>query len=153
MPNERTALDAALFAVLPLSLIVCAITLWRVPDVTPDVVTSLLAALTVINLAAGVGVQARRQGRMDEVQVAATRFGALWGPIAVAIFIFLVVFVPPAQSAVAGFGAWYEARYEDPGTSGVSPAVAQFAFGAVAALFVQLAAQSALRATWMWSKR
>jgi hypothetical protein len=103
-----------------------------------------LAAVTL-----GVFGQIRGQQRLDEVEVAAMRFGAQWSTVAATLLLILTLFLPPMHALLIGLESWFE---PSPGYAPVPAPVGTFVMGGFAVLGVQAVAALALRAVWMRSK-
>lgn len=147
--KEKTAADTALqlaMAVLVVGWIVSMVWVIRQPD-------WLRAAQAIFFLmatwAVGAAMNARADQRLDEVELAAARFGARWGLVAGVAFMSLLIFLPPFQDLLTEFAGTLR------GFNGYPRAVEGriFLLGIVSTFVAQEAFRSLLSAGWKWSKR
>ncbi len=145
----KTAADTALrFAIAGLLVGWLVSMVWAVGQ--PDWVQSAQTLFFLIAVSAvGATIQARDDGRLDEVELAAVRFGARWGLVAGVALMNVLVFLPPFPSLLTeivdvlhrtnGFPRAVEARV--------------FLLGIVSTFVAQEACRALLSAGWKWSKR
>ena len=147
--KEKTATDTALGfagAVLTVGWIVSMV--WTAKQ--PDWVRSALTLFFLIAIsAAGATAQARADGRLDEVELAAVRFGARWGLVAGVTFMTVLIALPPFHSLLTEIAGALDR------TNGFPRAVEgrMFLLGIVSTFVAQEAFRVLLAAGWKWSKR
>jgi hypothetical protein len=93
--------------------------------------------------------QARRERRIDEVELAALKFGSQWGLYAGVAPLSLVFFLAPVQSFPIAVEAWFE----NSGSGHLPIPARMFLLGIVSTFVVQEAARGLITAGWKWSKR
>jgi hypothetical protein len=147
--KKKTFTDIALvFA--PVVLFVAWVgTLFWVGDGRPW----LRAAHTLVFFVALYGVvaiaQVRADGRLDEVELAAARFGARWGLFVGYAFMTLLTFLPPIHSLLAELAEVFGGLDDDSMTR-----ESRLFLVAIGMTFVaQEALRSVFAAAWKWSKR
>ena len=147
--KEKTAADTALglaMAVLAVGWIVSMVWVIRQPDWvrSAQAIFFLLAAYAVT-----ATMHARADARLDEVELAAARFGARWGLVAGVAFMNVLTFLPPFQSLLTEFAGTL------PRFNGFPRAVEgrMFLLGIASTFVAQEAFRSLLAAGWKWSKR
>src|SRR5688572_23005538 len=75
----------------------------------PDWVRSGVTLFFLIAItAAGASAQARADGRLDEVELAAARFGSRWGLVAGVAFMNMLIVLPPFHLLLTDFAAVLE---------------------------------------------
>jgi hypothetical protein len=140
-------------AMLDLGLVVAIVALLAViikkHAFSPSVYTALLFGLMLAATALAWWREARKEKRLDELELASASFGARWSMAVVGTVALLLLFVTPLQDAIV----WFDQAYEDNEDRPLPAPVGVFVFGFVFAHFVQLTAKSALGAAWMWTKR
>ena len=101
--RQKTAFDTALtFAMVVLVAGWIVSMVWVVRQ--PDWLRSAQAIFFLLATSAVSAVMhARADGRLDEVELAAARFGARWGLVAGVAFMNLLIFLPPFQSLLTEF--------------------------------------------------
>jgi hypothetical protein len=148
--KKKTAADTALglaMAALAAGWIVSMVWTARQPD-------WLRAAQAIFFLVAtsavGATMNARADARLDEVELAAARFGARWGLVAGVASLNLLIFLPPFQSLLTDFAGTLRGF-----PNGFPRAVEgrMFMLGIVSTFVAQEAFRSLLAAGWKWSKR
>lgn len=111
------------------------------------------AAHTVVFFTAlyvvGAVAQARADKRLDEVELAAARFGARWGLVTGVAFMSLLTFLPPVQSLLVGVGEVF-GGIEDRAMTLESRLVL---LGVVTTFVAQEIFRSVFTAAWKRSKR
>jgi len=147
--KQKTATDTALGfagAVLTVGWVVSMV--WTAKQ--PDWVRSGLTLFFLIAIsAAGATAQARADGRLDEVELAAVRFGARWGLVAGVTFMTVLIVLPPFHSLLTEIAGVLDR------TNGFPRAVEgrMFLLGIVSTFVAQEAFRALLAAGWKWSKR
>ena len=147
--KQKTFTDTAL-AIAPLALFVA----WVVPLFwLGDGGPWLRAAHTSFFFVALYGVtavaQVRADGRLDEVELAAARFGARWGLFVGVAFMTLLTFLPPIHSLLAEIAGVFGSLDDDSMTR-----ESRLFLLAIGTTFVaQETFRSVLAAAWKWSKR
>jgi hypothetical protein len=147
--NQKTATDTALGAAGPVLTVGWVVSLVWVAE-QPDWVRSAQTLFFLIAIwGVGAAAQARADGRLDEVELAAARFGARWGLVAGVAFMSVLIFLPPFQSLLTDSADVFR-RF-----NGYPRAVEgrMFLFGMVSTFVAQEAFRSLLAAGWKWSKR
>jgi hypothetical protein len=97
----------------------------------------------------GAAAQVRAERRLDEVELAATRFGARWGLVSGVAFMTLLTFLPPIHSLLAEImGAF--SRIDNRNMTGESRL---FLLAIVTTFMAQETFRSIFSAAWKWSKR
>jgi hypothetical protein len=147
--KQRTAVDTALgltMAALMVGWLVSMI--WAAQQ--PDWLRSAHTLIFVIVVSAvGAAMQARADGRLDEVELAAARFGARWGLVAGVTFISVLIFLPPFQSLLTESADAFRRFNGYP----VAVEGRMFMLGVVSTFVAQEAFRACLAAGWKWSKR
>jgi uncharacterized membrane protein len=112
-----------------------------------------LRSLQVVSFVIAVYVvstimQTRAERRMDEVELAAARFGARWGLVIGIALLVILILLPPSQNFLVGFASSLESAEANtlPGD------VQMFLLGIVSAMVAQEASRFVLVAGWKWSK-
>jgi len=147
--KEKTFTDTML-STAPVALFVAWVaTLYWVGGGGP----SLRAAHTLLFFSAIYGVataaQVRADRRMDEVELAAARFGARWGLVSGVAFMTLLTLLPPIHSLLAELAGVFD-RIEDEAMTGESRL---FLFAITTTFVAQEIFRSVFTAAWRWSKR
>ncbi len=147
--KQKTAADTALglaIVVLTVGWVVSMVWVARQADWlrSAQAIFFLIATWAVSTVA-----EARADGRLDEVELAAARFGARWGLVAGVAFMSVLVFLPPFQSLLTEIAGAFDR------TSGFPRAVESrmFLLGIVSTFVAQAASRSLLAAGWKRSKR
>lgn len=147
--KQKTATDTALGfagAVLTVGWIVSMVWTQKQPDwVRSGVTLFFLIAIT----AAGATAQARADGRLDEMELAAARFGSRWGLVAGVAFMTVLIVLPSFHSLLTEIAGALD-RF-----NGFPRAVEgrMFLLGIVSTFVAQEAFRVLLAAGWKWSKR
>jgi hypothetical protein len=147
--KKKTFTDSAL-GIAPVALFVAWVgTLFWVGDGGPW----LRAAHTLFFFVALYGVaavaQVRADGRLDEVELAAARFGARWGLFVGVAFVTLLTFLPPIHSLLADLARVFGGLDDD----SMTRESRLFLFGIVTTFVAQETFRSVFAAAWKWSKR
>lgn len=113
----------------------------------------LRTAHTLFFMAAIYGVSAAKQvradRRLDEVELAAARFGSRWGLVGGVAVAIVLAFLPPVQSLlIEYYGAF--GRIED---NSMTAASRLFLLGILTTFIAQEIFRSIFAATWKWSKQ
>lgn len=109
---------------------------------------SILLAFLIV-WALGTLMQVRAERRLDEVELAAARFGGRWGLIAGVVFVLMLTYLPPIQSLLVDLGAALGRSSGYP--RAVEPRL--FLFGVVCTFMAQEVFRSLFAGVWKWSKR
>lgn len=147
--KDKTFTDTAL-GIAPVALFVAwAVTLYWVGDGAPwlRAAHTLLFFISIYGVAAVA--QVRADGRLDEVELAAARFGARWGLVSGVAFVTLLALLPPIHSLLAEAAGVF-GRLDDDAMTGESRL---FLLGIVTTFVAQETFRSAFTAAWRWSKR
>jgi hypothetical protein len=111
------------------------------------------AAHTLIFFIAIYGVsaaaQVRADARLDEVELAAARFGARWGLVSGVAFMTFLTLLPPIHSLLAEIAGVFS-RIEDHGMTLESRL---FLLAVATTFLAQETFRSAFTVAWRWSKR
>jgi lysylphosphatidylglycerol synthetase-like protein (DUF2156 family) len=142
---SRAILDIGIVALLVALLAVLANKQAFSPPVHSGLLFALLAAATAI----GWWREARREKRLDELQLASESFGARWSAAVLSAVALLLLFATPLQDAIV----WFDQAYEDNEGRPLPGPVGVFLIGFVFAVMLHLTAKSALGAAWLWTKR
>jgi hypothetical protein len=147
--KEKTFTDTAL-AVAPVVLFVTwVVTLFWVAGGEPWLRAAHILVFFVAAYGVGAAAQVRADRRLDEVELAAARFGARWGLVTGVAFMSALTFLPPIHSLLAEI-AGALSRIEDRGMTGESRL---FLLGIVTTFMAQETFRTAFTAAWKWSKR
>jgi hypothetical protein len=103
----------------------------------------------IATYAVGAAAQVRADRRLDEVELAASRFGARWGLVSGVAFMTVLTFLPPIHSLLADVAGVF-GRIEDRSMTGESRL---FLLGIVTTFVAQETFRSVFTAAWRWSKR
>jgi hypothetical protein len=147
--RKKTFADTA-FDIGPVALLVVwAVTLFWVGGAAPW----LRAAHTLFFFIAAYGVGAvahvRADRRLDEVELAAARFGARWGLVSGVAFMTLLALLPPVHSLLAEIAVVF-GSLDDQSMTRESRL---FLLGIVTTFLAQEIFRSVFTAAWRWSKR
>jgi hypothetical protein len=147
--KEKTFTDTAL-GIAPVALFVAwVVTLFWVADGGPWLRAVHILVFTIAIYGVGVAAQVRADRRLDEVELAAARFGARWGLVAGVAFITVLTFLPPIHSLLAEIAGAFS-RLDDDSMTGESRLVL---LGIVTTFIAQETFRSVFAAAWRWSKR
>jgi hypothetical protein len=147
--NEKTFTDTAL-AVAPVVLFVAwVVTLFWVGGGEPWLRAAHILVFFVAVSGVGAAAQVRADRRLDEVELAAARFGARWGLVTGVAFMSALTFLPPIHSLLAEI-AGSLSRIEDRGMTGESRL---FLLGIFTTFMAQETFRTVFTAAWKWSKR
>jgi hypothetical protein len=130
-------------------IVTWAATLFWVGGGTPWVraahTLAFFIAISVVNAA----IQVRADARLDEVELAAARFGARWGLVVGAAFMTVLTFLPPVHSLLAQIAAVF-GGVEDRSMTRESRL---FLFAILTTFMSQEIFRSVFTAAWHRSKR
>ncbi len=118
---------------------------WDLPDTVQT-----LALLMLLTAFVGIAIfdNIRRDRRRDEMELAASRFGARWALLA-SIILPAMAFMPPVTSLLARLGE----ELVHSGNSHLPATVKMFVLGVCASVVVQQLAAQTLSRLWTLSKR
>lgn len=147
--KKKTFTDTAL-GIAPFALFVAwVVTLSWVRDGGPW----LRAAPTLFFFIALYGVavvaQVRADGRLDEVELAAARFGARWGLFVGVAFMTVLTFLPPIHSLLAEIAGVFGSI----DNRSMTRESRLFLFAIATTFIAQETFRSVFAAAWRWSKR
>jgi hypothetical protein len=146
--KDKTLTDTAL-GIAPVALFVAWVgTLFWVGGGGPwlRAAHTLLFFIAIYGVAAAAQVRADR--RLDEVELAAARFGARWGLVSGVAFVTLLTFLSPMHALLAEVADVF-GRIEDKAMTGESRL---FLLGIVATFLAQEIFRSVFATAWRWSK-
>jgi hypothetical protein len=147
--KEKTFTDTAL-GIAPVALFVAWVgTLYWVGGWGPWVRSAHILFFFIAIYGIGAVVQARADGRLDEVELAAARFGARWGLVSGVAFVTLLTFLPPIHALLAEVAEAF-GRIEDKTMTRESRL---FLLGIATTFVAQETFRSVFTAAWRWSKR
>ena len=147
--RERTFTDIAIgIANVALFIAFIAMLIW-VGDKPYWLASTLVVLFLIASWALATTAQVRAESRLDEVELAASRFGARWGLVAGVVFLLVLSFLPPIQLLLGEIAGAIGS------TSGYPRAVEprMFMFGVVCTFFAQEIFRFVFAAAWKWSKR
>ena len=147
--KDKTAVDTALGLATPLLLVGWVVSLVWVIQQPGWVRSAQLLFFVIAVYAVGTTAQYRAERRLDEVELAAARFGARWGLVAGVAFMVVLMVLPPFHSllahtadALAGFNGYPRAVE-----------TRMFMLGIVSTFAAQEVSRALLTAGWKWSTR
>jgi hypothetical protein len=147
--QKKTFTDTALTLALGglfVSFVVSLAWVLRLPEWQQ---ASVILSFAAVTFGLSAVKQARLERRIDEVELAALRFGSRWGFYAGIAVLSLVFFLPPFQSFLIGVEAWFE----NSGSGHLPIPARMFLLGIVSTFVVQETARALITAGWKWSKR
>lgn len=97
----------------------------------------------------GAAAQVRADSRLDEVELAAARFGARWGLMGGFAFVSLLTLLPPIHSLLTEIAGVFSGLDDD----SMTLESRLFLLGIVTTFVAQETFRSAFAAAWRWSKR
>lgn len=149
MTRTKTFTDTAL-AVAPIALFVTwVVTLFWVGDGRPWLRFAHILVFFIAAYAIGAVAQVRADRRLDEVELAAARFGARWGLVSGVAFTSVLTFLPPVHSLLADLAEVF-GSLDDNAMTRESRLVL---LGVFTTMVAQEAFRSLFAAGWKWSKR
>lgn len=147
--KQKTFTDTAL-GLAPVALFVAwAGTLYWVGGGAPWVRAAHMLVFFIAAYVVGAAAQVRADRRLDEVELAAARFGARWGLVTGVAFMSALTFLPPIHSLLAEVGDVF-GRIEDKSMTRESRL---FLLGIVATFVAQESFRAVFTVAWKWSKR
>jgi len=146
---KKTFTDTML-GIAPVALFVTWVaTLYWVGGGAPWLRAAHILFFIIATYAVGAAAQVRADRRLDEVELAASRFGARWGLVSGVAFMTVLTFLPPIHSLLADVAGVF-GRIEDRTMTGESRL---FLLGIVTTFVAQETFRSVFTAAWRWSKR
>ena len=142
---RRSLMDRAI-GVAPYALAILFIASWPWVLKGENRATTLLFQVAIV-LVASMLAEAYREHRIDEVELAAVRFGTTWGTFVGMCVVILLTFMPSIQSLLVAVADWMD----EPGNMSIERRL--FIFGVTLTLILQLILRSLLTACWKLSKR
>jgi hypothetical protein len=147
--KEKTLTDTALgFAQFALFAAWVATLVWIRPG-EPWQRTALFLLFLLASFGVGIVAQVRSDRRLDEVELAAARFGARWGLLTGVLFMTALVMLPPVHTFLAET-AGYFGRIESRAMTVESRLVL---LAIITTCIAQETFRSMFTAAWKWSKR
>ena len=147
--KEKTFTDTALGVAIVALFVAWVVTLFWVGGGAPWLRAAHILFFVIATYAVGAVAQVRADRRLDEVELAAARFGARWGLVGGVAFMTVLTFLPPIHSLLAEIAGVFS-RIEDDSMTGESRL---FLFGIVTTFIAQETFRSVFAAAWRWSKR
>jgi hypothetical protein len=147
--KKKTLTDTAL-GIAPVALFAAWVaTIFWVGDGRPwlRAVNALFFFFALYGVAAVA--QVRADGRLDEVELAAARFGARWGLFVGVAFVTVLTFLPPIHSLLAEIADVFGGLDDD----AMTRESRLFLLGVVTTFVAQETFRSVFAAAWKWSKR
>ena len=147
--KQKTTADTALGFAIPVLAVGFVVSLIWVAE-QPDWLRSAQILFFVIAMyGASTLTQVRAESRLDEVELAATRFGARWGLVAGVAFVAILSLSSPAQSLLTQTAdAFGRAQGNN-----MAVEARMFLLGVVSTMVAQEAFRSVLATAWKWSKK
>jgi hypothetical protein len=124
-------------------------TLYWAADWPPWLRTAHILAFVIATYGVSAAAQARADRRLDEVELAAARFGARWGLPGGVAFMTVLALLPPFQVVLAAIAGVF-GRIEDDSMTGASRL---FLLAIVTTFIAQETFRTVFAAAWKWSKR
>jgi hypothetical protein len=147
---KRTTYTDTALSIAPLALFVAWVgSLFWVGDAGPWVRASNMLFFFVAAYGIGAVARVRADSRMDEVELAAARFGARWGLVSGVFLMTALTLLPPVHSLLAEVASAFS-RIEDDSMTGESRL---FLLAVVTTFIAQETFRSVFSAAWTWSKR
>ncbi len=147
--KEKTFTDTALAIAPALLFVAWVVTLFWVGDQGPGLRAANLLFFIIAAYGVGAVAQVRADRRLDEVELAAARFGARWGLVSGVAFVTVLAVLPPVHSLIAEVASVF-GRIEDDSMTGESRL---FLLGIVTTFVAQETFRGVFTAAWKWSKR
>jgi hypothetical protein len=122
--------------------------IWFAKRLSDDGQTIGLVALLAFFVLIAIVENVRRDRRLDEMELAASRFGARWALVASSILL-CIPFMPAVQSLIVAL----EMELTGSGNEQLPTAVKIFVIGMVCSIVVQQLTAKALSAIWTLAKR
>lgn len=147
--KKKTLADTAL-GITPVALLVTwVVTLFWVGDGGPWLRATHTLSFFIAAYGVGAVAQVRADRRLDEVELAAARFGARWGLLSGYAFMTVLTFLPPIHSLLAEIAAVFGGLDDD----SMTRESRLFLFAIVTTFVAQETFRSIFAAAWRWSKR
>jgi hypothetical protein len=147
--KPKTFTDVAL-GIGPVALFVAwVVTFFWVADAGPWVRAAHILFFFIAAYGAGIAAQVRADSRLDEVELAATRFGARWGLMTGVAFMMVLTLLPPVHSLLAEIGGVFGSLDDN----SMTRESRLFLLAIVTTFMAQETFRSAFTAAWKWSKR
>jgi hypothetical protein len=147
--KKKTFTDTALGFGPVVLIVTWAATLFWVGGGTPWVRAAHTLAFFIVISVVNAAIQVRADARLDEVELAAARFGARWGLVVGAAFMTVLTFLPPVHSLLAQIAAVF-GGVEDRSMTRESRL---FLFAILTTFMSQEIFRSVFTAAWHRSKR
>jgi hypothetical protein len=147
--KTKTFADTAL-GIAPVALFVAwVVTLFWVGDGRPWLRAAHTGFFFVTLYGVAAVAQIRADGRLDEVELAAARFGARWGLFVGVAFMTLLSFLPPIHSLLAELAGVFGGLDDN----SMTRESRLFLLGIATTFVAQETFRSVFTAAWRWSKR
>jgi hypothetical protein len=147
--KKKTFADTAL-GIAPVALFVAwVVTLYWVGGGGPWLRAAHILFFFIAIYGVAAAAQVRADARLDEVELAAARFGARWGLVSGVAFVTALTFLPPIHSLLAEVAGVF-GRIEDESMTRESRL---FLLAIVTTSMAQETFRSVFTAAWRWSKR
>jgi len=147
--REKNFTDTALSVAIVALAVAWVVTLFWVAGGGPWLRTAHILFFVIAIYGVSAAAQVRADRRLDEVELAAARFGARWGLVGGVAFMTVLTFLPPIHSLLAEI-AGSLSRIEDRGMTGESRL---FLLGIFTTFMAQETFRTVFTAAWKWSKR
>lgn len=147
--KNRTFTDTALTIAMAALLIAFMATLIWVRGASPWFRTLNILLFFGGAYAISFARQARADRRLDEVELAAARFGARWGLVSGVALVTILAVLPPVHTLLAELAGVF-GRIQDRSMTVESRL---FLFGIITTFVAQEFFRSVFTAAWKWSKR
>ena len=147
--KEKTFTDSALVIAIIALAVGWFVTLFWVGGGTTWVRAVHTLAFFIAIYGVSTVMHVRADKRLDEMELAAARFGARWGLVGGVAFVSALTLLPPVHALLAEIGGVFD-RVEDHAMTGESRL---FLFGIICTFVAQEIFRSIFTAAWKWSKR
>jgi hypothetical protein len=149
MMKKKTFADTAL-GIAPLGLfVVWVVTLYWVRGGGPWLGTASTLIFFIAIYGVSAAAQVRAERRLDEVELAAARFGARWGLVSGVAFMTFLTLLPPIHSLLAEIAGVFS-RIE---SRSMTLESRLFLLAIATTFLAQETFRSVFAAAWRWSKR
>jgi hypothetical protein len=146
---KKTSTDTAL-AIAPVVLFVAWVaSLFWVGDGRPWLRAAHMLCFLIATYIAAAAAQVRADRRLDEVELAAARFGARWGLVSGFAFMTVLTLLPPVHSFLAELADVF-GNLDD---NSMTRESRLFLLAISMTFFAQETFRSVFTAAWKWSKR
>jgi hypothetical protein len=147
--KQKTTADTALGFAMPVLVVGYVVSLVWVAQ-QPDWLRSVHILFFVIAMyGASALAQVRAERRLDEVELAAARFGARWGLVAGVAFVVVLSLTSPVQSLLTQTADAFDRAQGN----NMAVEARMFLLGVVSTMVSQEAFRSVLTTAWKWSKQ